>query len=83
MAVNYDDERFQQVEDERQEQLNQYNQTYDNLVAEREDLTNQQQGLVDKWQQTQNENLDKQFQFQQDLIIQQKAETEIAYDKEA
>lgn len=83
MAVNYDDERFQQVEDERQEQLNQYNQTYDNLVAEREDLTNQQQGLVDKWQQTQNENLDKQLQFQQDLINQQKAETQKAYENEA
>ena len=83
MAVNYNDERFQQVEDEKQEQLNQYNQTYDNLIAEREDLTNQQQGLVDKWQQTQNENLDKQFQFQQDLINQQKAEKEKAYEKEA
>ena len=83
MAVNYDDERFQQVEDERQEQLNQYNQTYDNLVAEREDLTNQQQGLVDQWQQTQNENLDKQLQFQQDLINQQKAETQKAYENEA
>ena len=83
MAVNYDDDRFQQVEDEKQEQLNQYNQTYDNLIAEREDLTNQQQGLVDQWQQTQNENLDKQFQFQQDLINQQKAETEKAYEKEA
>ena len=83
MAVNYNDERFQQVEDEKQEQLNQYNQTYDNLIAEREDLTNQQQGLVDQWQQTQNENLDKQFQFQQDLINQQKAETEKAYEKEA
>lgn len=83
MAVNYDDERFQQVEDEKQEQLNQYNQTYDNLIAEREDLTNQQQGLVDQWQQTQNENLDKQFQFQQDLINQQKAETEKAYEREA
>ena len=83
MAVNYNDERFQQVEDEKQEQLNQYNQTYDNLIAEREDLTNQQQGLVDQWQQTQSENLDKQFQFQQDLINQQKAETEKAYEKEA
>ena len=83
MAVNYDDDRFQQVENEKQEQLNQYNQTYDNLMAEREDLTNQQQGLVDQWQQTQNENLDKQFQFQQDLINQQKAEKEKAYEKEA
>lgn len=83
MAVNYDDDRFQQVENEKQEQLNQYNQTYDNLMAEREDFTNQQQGLVDQWQQTQNENLDKQFQFQQDLINQQKTETEKAYEKEA
>lgn len=83
MAVNYNDDRFQQVEDEKQEQLNQYNQTYDDLMAEREEITNQQQGLVDQWQQTQNENLDKQLQFQQDLINQQKAETEKAYQKEA
>ena len=48
MAVNYGDDRFQQVENEKQEQLNQYNQTYDNLMAERGDLTNQQQGLVDQ-----------------------------------
>ena len=46
MAVNYNDERFQQVENEKQEQLNQYNQTYDDLLAEREELTQQQQDLV-------------------------------------
>lgn len=83
MAVNYNDERFQQVENEKQEQLNQYNQTYDDLLAEREELTQQQQDLVNQWQQTQNENLDKQLQYQQDLINQQKEAANKQYQDEA
>ena len=63
--------------------MNQYNQTYDDLLAEREELTQQQQDLVNQWQQTQNENLDKQLQYQQDLINQQKEEANKQYQDEA
>lgn len=83
MAVNYNDNRFLQVEDEKNQKLEETNKTYQDLINERNDLTNQQSDLVNKWQQTQNENLDKQLQFQQDLINQQKQEAEKSYQDEA
>lgn len=83
MAVNYNDNRFLQVEDEKNQKLEETNKTYQDLINERNDLTNQQNDLVNQWQQTQNENLDKQLQFQQDLINQQKQEAEKSYQDEA
>ena len=83
MAVNYNDNRFLQVEDEKNQKLEETNKTYQDLINERNDLTNQQSDIVNKWQQTQNENLDKQLQFQQDLINQQKQEAEKSYQDEA
>ena len=83
MAVNYNDNRFLQVEDEKKQKLEETNKTYQDLINERNDLTNQQNDSVNQWQQTQNENLDKQLQFQQDLINQQKQEAEKSYQDEA
>ena len=83
MAVNYEDDRFLQVEEEKKQALENTNQQFDDLLNEREDLTNQQNDLVNKWQQTQNENLDNQLQFQKDLIEQQRQEAQKAYEKEA
>lgn len=83
MAVNYNDDRFLQVEEEKNEQLSNINNTYEDLINEREELEKEQAGLVDKWEQTQNENLDKQLQFQKDLIEQQRQEAEKNYEKEA
>lgn len=83
MAVNYEDDRFLQVEEEKNQALENTNQQFDDLLNEREDLTNQQNDLVNKWQQTQNENLDNQLQFQKDLIEQQRQEAQKAYEKEA
>lgn len=81
--MNYDDERFKQVEEEKQQQLNNINQTYNDLMQERNTLTNQQNELINQWQTTQNENLDKQLAYQQDLINQQKQQAEKSYQKEA
>ena len=36
--VNYDDDRFKQVETEKQSQLEQYNKAYDDLINERNTL---------------------------------------------
>lgn len=83
MAVNYEDDRFLQVEEEKNQALEDTNKQFDDLLNEREDLTNQQNDLVDKWEQTQNENLDNQLQFQKDLIEQQRQEAQKAYEKEA
>ena len=83
MAVNYNDDRFLQLEEEKKNQLEQTNQQFDDLMNEREDLTNQQNDLINKWEQTQSSNLDQQLQFQKDLIEQQKQEAQKAYEQEA
>ena len=46
--VNYDDKRFKDVENEKQSELNKYNETYDNLINERNNFTKEQQDMVKK-----------------------------------
>ena len=81
--VNYDDERFKQVENEKQSELDKYNQTYDNLINERNNFTNQQQQLVDQWENTQKDIANQNLQYQKDLIEQQRNKAEQAYQNEA
>lgn len=81
--VNYDDERFTQLEQEKQSELNKYNQTYDALIDERNQFTNQQQNLVDKWQQTQEQIANDNLNHQINLYNQQKEQAEKSYQKEA
>ena len=81
--VNYDDERFKQVENEKQSELDKYNQTYDNLINERNNFTNQQQQLVDQWENTQKDIANQNLQYQKDLIEQQRNKAERAYQNEA
>lgn len=81
--VNYDDERFTQLEQEKQSELNKYNQTYDALIDERNQFTNQQQNLVDKWQQTQEQIANDNLNHQINLYNQQKDQAEKSYQREA
>ena len=81
--VNYDDERFTQLEQEKQTELNKYNQTYDALLDERNQFTNQQQDLVDQWQKTQEQIANDNLNHQIDLYNQQKDKAEKDYQKEA
>lgn len=83
MNVNYEDERFKNLETEKQTELDKYNQTYDNLIAERNEFTNQQQALVDQWQQTQTDIANKNLQHQTDLYNQQKQKAEESFREEA
>lgn len=83
MDVNYEDERFKNLETKKQTELDKYNQTYDNLIAERNEFTNQQQTLVDQWQQTQTDIANKNLQHQTDLYNQQKQKAEESYREEA
>lgn len=83
MAVNYNDERFTQVENEKQTELDKYNQTYDNLINERNDFTNQQKDLVDQWENTQKDIANQNLEYQKDLINQQREKAEQDYQKEA
>lgn len=83
MSVNYNDERFTQVENEKQSELNKYNQTYDNLINERNQFTNQQQDLVNQWENTQKQIANDNLNHQIDLYNQQKEKAEQEYQKEA
>ena len=83
MNVNYDDERFTNLEVEKQNELNKYNQTYDNLIAERDKFTEQQQNYVDSWVNSQNQIANDNLQHQIDLYNQQKEQVEKDYQKEA
>lgn len=83
MAINYNDERFTKVEQEKQNELNKYNQTYDDLINERNEFTNQQQGLVDEWQNKQEQIANDNLAHQIDLANQQKDKAEKEYQKEA
>ena len=81
--VNYDDKRFKDVENEKQSELNKYNETYDNLINERNNFTNEQQDMVDRWENTQKDIANKNLQYQKDLIEQQRKKAEQAYQNEA
>lgn len=81
--VNYNDDRFTQVENEKQSELNKYNETYDRLIDERNQFTNQQQGLVDQWENTQRQIANDNLNHQIDLYNQQKDKAERDYQKEA
>ena len=81
--VNYNDERFTQVENEKQAELDKYNQTYDRLINERNQFTNQQQGLVNQWEDTQRQIANDNLNHQIDLYNQQKDKAERDYQKEA
>ena len=83
MNVNYDDERFTNLEQEKKSELNKYNQTYDNLIAERDKFTEQQQNYVDSWVNSQNQIANDNLQHQIDLYNQQKEQVEKDYQKEA
>ena len=83
MNVNYDDERFTKVEQDKQNELNKYNQTYDNLIAERDKFTQQQQDYVDNWKTTQEQSANDNLNHQLDLYNQQKEKAEKEYQNEA
>ena len=81
--VNYNDQRFKNVENEKQSELNKYNQTYDRLIDERNQFTNQQQDLVDKWEDTQKQIANDNLNHQIDLYNQQKDKANREYQDEA
>ena len=81
--VNYDDNRFKQVEEEKQSQLEQYNKAYDDLINERNTFTQQQQDYVNNWQATQEQIATDNLNHQIDLYNQQKDKAEKDYQREA
>lgn len=81
-AINYEDERFQKVENEKQEALNKNDSIYDGMTNQSDkfyqDQIDASKEWTDKQQQIQQENTD----FAIEKVEQQKAEAEKAYQKE-
>jgi len=82
-SVNYDDDRFKQVENEKQSKLEEYNKAYDDLINERNTFTQQQQDYVNNWQATQEQIANDNLNHQIELYNQQKEKAERDYQKEA
>lgn len=80
--INYDDERFKNVESEKQTQLNHVNDMYNNMINQSDkfyqDQINASKDYADKQTQIQNENT----QFAIDKINQQKDQAQKDYTKE-
>ena len=81
-TVNYDDERFAQVEADRETAINDMNNTYNEMIGETDqyyqDQINASREWADKQQEIQNQNT----QFTIDTINQQKEQSEKDYKKE-
>ena len=80
--VNYEDERFQQVEDKHQDRVNDLEQTYAGMIGGAENIYQPQVDALDKWEdeqvRLQNERTDLTIQ----QIEQQKAQARKDYQKE-
>ena len=66
------DERLNLINQQKQEAINNSNNTYNNLLQDNQNLFNQQQDYANQYEQTQNEALDKQLAFNTEKIEQQK-----------
>ena len=66
------DERLTNIENQKQQALKQSDTMYNNLLNDNQNLYNQQQDYANKFEQTQNETLDKQLAYNTNLIEQQK-----------
>lgn len=83
MAVNYNDERFTKVENEKQTELNKYNEKYDSLINERNQFTKEQQDYIDRWEETQKNIANDNLKYQEDLYNQKQQKAEQEYQDEA
>ena len=66
------DERLANIEREKQQALQNSNNTYAGLLQDNQNLLNQQNAYAEQYEQTQNEALDKQLAFNERKIEQQK-----------
>lgn len=76
-------ERYQALEQEKQNALSNSNNTYENLLNQNTQYSNGVNEYLNKYQQTQNAIYDKQTQFQVDFQNQNKEKAEKEYQQEA
>lgn len=80
--INYQDERFQQVESDKKAALSELNKTYDGMVKESDKYYQAQVDASKQWQQTQTKLQQEQTDFAIDQIEQQKQQAKKDYTKE-
>lgn len=82
MAINYEDERLAQVEQERQDALDKATATYTGMMEKSQQLYQEQIDATKAWEEQQKELQQKQTDFAIDQTQKQKQEAEKAYQKE-
>lgn len=82
MAINYNDSRFQQVEQDKQNALNNVNNLYNNMVNQSDKYYQDQINASKDWAETQKENQQAQTDFTIEKIEQQKDWARQDYIKE-
>ena len=70
--INYDDDRFKQVESQKQEQLNNINNTYNNIVSQSDSYYQNLVDATNKYAETQQKNQQANTDFAIEQINQQK-----------
>ena len=82
MAVNYEDERFQKVEADKQQALSQIEQTYSGLMDQSDAFYQNQVEATKQWEEQQKQLQQEQTDFALDQIEQQKQQAEKDYVRE-
>ena len=80
--INYDDDRFKQVESQKQEQLNNINNTYNNIVSQSDSYYQNLVDATNKYAETQQKNQQANTDFAIEQINQQKEQAKKDYTKE-
>ena len=82
MNINYDDERFKAVENERDARLNEVNQTYNNMINQSDQFYQNQINAAKDYANTQQDLQNQQTQLAIDEINQQKEQAQKDYLRE-
>ena len=80
--INYDDERFQTVESEKQAALNDVNNTYNNMISQSDKFYEDQKAAIQDYANTQSQIQQENTNFTIEQINQQKEQANKDYTKE-
>lgn len=80
--INYDDERFGQVESDKNQALTELEQTYGGMIGQTDQYYQQQIDATKQWAETQQQNQQAQSDFAIEQIQQQKDQSQKDYIKE-
>ena len=81
-TINYSDERFQDVSNQKANAMNKLNETYDTMINQSDSFYNAQIDASKQWVETQKQNQQAQTDFAIEQIEQQKDQAKRDYTKE-